>query len=83
MRKQELVQLHALYVVVRARFEEHRDVPPEAFRSYEDYDVTPTAIHRNKRAHKEAIDRLFDGLSAVIEADQSSKRRANLSGEDD
>ena len=83
MRKQELVQLHALYVVVRARFEEHRDTPPEAFRSYEEYGVTPTAIHRNKQAHKEAIDRLFDGLSAVIETDRSSKRRADPSGGDD
>ena len=83
MRKQELVQLHALYVVVRDRLEEHRDAPTEAFRSYEEYGVTPTAIHRNKQAHREAIDRLFDGLSAVIETDRSSKRQADLSGGDD
>lgn len=65
MRKQELIQLHALCVVIRSHVEARHDVPPDAFRAYDEYGVPPTAIHRRKDAHWEALRRLLAGLTAV------------------
>lgn len=67
MRKQALVHLHELLVLVRRHLEE-RDgtpVPPGAFDAYDDYGVGPTAVAERKDRQREAIDRLLEGLYTV------------------
>jgi hypothetical protein len=73
MRKQELVQLHALCDAIRSSFEQQQEVPSELFRAYDRDSVPPTAIHRNKQAHEEALHRLLDGLVAVTDVDQPQR----------
>lgn len=75
MYKQELVQLHALCVLIRARLEERHGVSADAFRSYDRYGVSPTAIHRRKGVHERAIFHLLDGIETAID-DASSPRDA-------
>ncbi|MFB6103408.1 MAG: UPF0058 family protein [Haloplanus sp.] len=75
MHKQELVQLHALGVLVRRHLEEHHDVPDDAFQAYDDFGVPPTAIHRRKASHREALDRLLDDLTAATEGLSSLPER--------
>lgn len=68
MRKQELVQLHALRSQVRERVERRYDLPDGAFERYDRLGVPPTAIYRKKGAHEEALDRLLSDLTATLEA---------------
>lgn len=65
MRKQALIHLHGLCVLLRSHFEEHRDLPPGAFESYDRLDVAPTGIHRRKDAHREAVTCLMSDLAEV------------------
>jgi hypothetical protein len=51
MRKQELVQLHALCSTVRDYVERRDDLPDDAFERYDRLDVPPMAIDRTKEAH--------------------------------
>lgn len=55
MRKQESVHLHALLVAVADNLEERPDVPSPALASYRDVDLGPSAIHRSKDAHEDAL----------------------------
>lgn len=70
MRKQELVHLHGLLVVIRGHLAEREDVeiPAGAFDVYDSYGVEPTAISERKDAHKEAVDRLLAGLHTTLAA---------------
>lgn len=67
MRKQELVQMHALCVLIRDHFEEEHGVPTDVFHDYDEYGVTPAAIHRRKDIHKNALFRLLVGFSEVFD----------------
>lgn len=67
MRKQELIQLHALTVLVRQHSEKHYEFSPGTFQAYEDCSVSPASIHRRKADHKEALFLLLDGLEAISE----------------
>ena len=69
MKKQELVHLHELFAEVR-RSVESETTPKGAFRAYEELGVRPTAIHRSKDDHHEAIRRLLSGLTQTIEEDE-------------
>jgi len=73
MRKQELVQLHALCSQVRRYAENRYDLPEGAFDGYDRMDVPPVAIHRKKEAHEEALDRLLSDLESALatHADES------------
>jgi hypothetical protein len=66
MRKQELVQLHALCSTVRDYVERRDDLPDDAFERYDRLDVPPMAIDRTKEAHEEALDRLLPDLATAL-----------------
>jgi hypothetical protein len=66
MRKQELVQLHALCSQVRRYVERRYDLPEGAFDRYDRADVLPMAIHRKKEVHEDALDRLLSDLRAAL-----------------
>lgn len=66
MRKQELVQLHALCMQVREYVERRYDLPDGAFERYDRTDVPPVAIYRKKEAHEEALGRLLRDLDAAL-----------------
>jgi hypothetical protein len=83
MRKQELVQLHALCDAVRTYLETRRDVPSEAFRAYDEDHVSPTALHCPKRVHEESLGRLLDGLVTAVDTDSSSARSDVPTGRDE
>lgn len=67
MYKQELIQLHALCVLVRSHLEDSPECPADAFRSYDRYGVGPTDVYRRKEDHRAALFRLLDGLETAIE----------------
>lgn len=66
MRKQELVQLHALCSRVREYVERRYDLPDGAFERYDRTDVPPVAIYREKEAHEEALGRLLRDLDTAL-----------------
>lgn len=72
MHKQELVHLHTLCVLVRAHVEARGDVPPDAFASYDDLDVSASAIYRSKSAHRRAVRRLASDIASVVDEDSRS-----------
>ena len=63
---QEFIHLHALLLEVRAYLEQEGNVPYGAFDSYDAQPVRPSHIHRQKGAHKNAIDLLLDGLEQSV-----------------
>lgn len=67
MRKQELVHLHALCVLVRAQVEAREAVPPDAFASYDELGVTASAVYRSKRAHRRAVRCLASDVADVVD----------------
>ena len=67
MRKQELVQLHALCVVVHDHLDDRHECAARPFDRYREYGVSPTSIHRRKGRHKEALFRLLDGLVDTVD----------------
>ncbi|PSQ45930.1 metal-binding protein [Halobacteriales archaeon SW_7_68_16] len=54
MRKQELIHLHGLLAEASNQYENWTDDTVE-FDEYESIGVKPSAIHRSKSAHEEAI----------------------------
>lgn len=66
MRKQELVQLHALCSEVRGYVERRYDLPDDAFERYDQVDVPPVAIDRTKEVHEEALGQLLSDLAAAL-----------------
>lgn len=79
MRKVEFLHLHALFAELRHHLEdtENVHVPPEAFTAYDEYDVSPTAIHRRKDRHHEALDRLRYGVRTTIEREEQIATHAS------
>lgn len=65
MRKQEIVHLHALGVVLRGEVESSANPSDDAFAAYDAMDVGPTAIDRQKTTHRTATLELFDELGGV------------------
>ncbi len=54
MQKEELIQLHTLFVQIKEEIQKRMDVNG-AFREYEQLGVYPHHIHKSKNAHKKAI----------------------------
>lgn len=71
MHKQELIHLHGLFREVRQTLEERTDVSDDAFKTYDDHGVAPTAIYNNKNAHQKAIDCLLTGLDNSLSTDKN------------
>lgn len=69
MRKTECIHLHALGVCLREELEESDDVAADHFEAYDDLDVSPCLIHRDKSAHRAAATALIDGAAAAVEAE--------------
>lgn len=72
MKKRELIYLHGLLAEVRRYLDTREDLPAQPFADYEEYGVFPTAIHRSKADHQEAIRRLLKGLTAALAARQAT-----------
>jgi len=54
MQKEELIQLHTLFVQIKEEIEKKLNVNG-AFKEYEELGVLPHHIHKSKNAHKKAI----------------------------
>jgi len=73
MRKQELIHLHALCLLLREQLEDRTAIRPGAVAGYDETRLGPTAVHRRKADHHEAVLALLDGLTtALAEADWDS-----------
>lgn len=66
MRKQEAVHLHALLVEVAEHLESRMDAPGPDLAVYRELDVGPSAIHRSKDAHEDAVLVLSDAIEAGL-----------------
>jgi hypothetical protein len=64
---QELIHLHALLLEIREFLEQEGNVPYGAFDPYDAQPVRPSYIHRQKEAHKNAIDLLLGGLEQAVQ----------------
>lgn len=65
LHKDELIQLHTLLVRVRRHFPED-GAAADAFRDYDDYNVSPQHIHKSKLQHKRAVFLLGKGLAELV-----------------
>lgn len=73
MRKDELIQIHALLLEVRHSLGENEDVPVEMQPTYGALDVRPTSIHKSKQSHQEAISILGGSIERSLkQADAES-----------
>lgn len=67
MKKQELLQLHSLLIVVKHRCEQwHGDDVTTP--TYDSLAVRPTAIHYSKASHETAVLTLASELATTIDA---------------
>lgn len=71
MRSQELIQIHALLVEVRANLEQEGTVPAGAFSAYDAQPTGPVHIHQSKENHKYAISLLTEGVNKSIQTRSS------------
>jgi len=56
MQKEELIQLHTLFVQIKNELEKQmKDELNGAFKEYEQLGVLPHHVHKSKNAHKKAI----------------------------
>lgn len=76
MRKQELVHLHGLCMLVRDHVEAREDPPPAAFGDYDRLEVSPSAIYRGKRAHRRAVQALASDIASAV-SDESAQPTAS------
>jgi hypothetical protein len=73
--KQEYIHLHGLLAEVSNYSEQELDAPyeeledVEKYRLYEELDVKPTSIHRNKSDHEEAVFLLADSITDFLEGE--------------
>lgn len=66
MKKNELVQLHALLDVTRRFLERRGTVEPSAFAEYDALGVEPQHIHKPKGRHEAAVKRLGAALAGQL-----------------
>lgn len=73
--KQEYIHLHGLLKEVGDYAEEELDTPyeeledVEKYQLYEELGVKPTAIHKNKSDHEEAVFLLADSITDLLEGE--------------
>jgi hypothetical protein len=66
MRKDELVYLHALCATLRRHFEDDETLPDPELERYGRVDVSPMAVHRQKAAHRDGVQRLLTDLTSTV-----------------
>ncbi|MDG5776809.1 UPF0058 family protein [Haloarculaceae archaeon H-GB1-1] len=81
MRKNELVYLHSLLVLIRQEMFESQESEDGTFEQYDALGVTPQMIHSKKAHHHSAISALLTGIEGGLSerSEQSSER--NWSGD--
>lgn len=73
--KQEYIHLHCLLAELVEYTGQHLDRPyeeleeTEKYQIYEDLGIEPTAIHKNKSEHKEAVFKLADSITDFLEGE--------------
>ncbi|WP_049996405.1 UPF0058 family protein [Halococcus sediminicola] len=55
MRKDESLQIHALLRALKQHVEHEHGISEEAFDEYEELDVKPEHVYKNKGKHQEAV----------------------------
>ncbi|SFC08493.1 hypothetical protein SAMN05444422_104182 [Halobiforma haloterrestris] len=77
MRRDELINLHALLREIRGAMADRGDVHPEAFAAYDHQRTRPMHVHRAKRDHKRAVRLLLWGIvrSITVETDVPAPRQ--------
>lgn len=66
MKKQELIHLHGLLAEVKTHYEAQNDRTLDCT-DYEATGVRPTSIHRSKGDHQEAVFKLSEKLTDMME----------------
>lgn len=68
MRKRECIYTHGLLVEVARAAQERNDVPPTLLEDHREQHVEPSAVHRSKESHREAVLSLGEALSEAVDA---------------
>lgn len=66
MKRQELIQIHALLYVVRDHLKNNENVPSDAFEKYDSQPIHPSHVHRSKVAHKNGINLILTGIECTL-----------------
>ncbi len=66
MQKEEIIQLHALFVQIRKELEGQYPETNEFFEEYDKIGVLPHHVHKSKGDHRRAVFILGKGISEVF-----------------
>lgn len=66
MQKEEIIQLHALFVQIRKELEGQYPVKNEFFEKYDEMGVLPHHVHKSKGDHKRAVFILGKGINEAF-----------------
>jgi len=66
MQKEEIIQLHALFVQIRKELEGKYQGTNEFFEEYDKMGVLPHHVHKSKGDHKRAVFILGKGISEIF-----------------
>ncbi len=72
MQKEELIQLHTLFVQIKNEIEKQLAEKNGAFKEYEKLGVLPHHVHKSKSAHKKAIFVLGKEIATIFSHDKYS-----------
>lgn len=67
MRKKEFIHIHALLLEVTQYLIENEDMAVEMYSTYDELDVRPSSIHKQKQNHHEAVKILGDSVERSLE----------------
>lgn len=67
MKKQSLIHVHALLVQIRNDLHGSGEDSEHAFDEYDQFDVSPTSVHKGKDYHLKAIRLLLDGIREILD----------------
>lgn len=73
MQKEELIQLHALFLQIKNEIEKHLKDKNGAFKEYEKLGVYPHHVHKSKNAHKKAIFTLGKEIANILSYNKFSE----------
>lgn len=76
MDKQEFIHIHSLLLEVRNEIEEREGGLEEIdeIEEYDNMDISPESIHKNKSQHKSAIFKLSEGLAKATDDKETEER---------
>jgi len=72
MQKEELIQLHTLFVQIKNELEKQLAEKNGAFKEYEKLGVLPHHVHKSKNSHKKAIFILGKEIAKLFSHDKYS-----------